>query len=203
MKRFGLSGGIACGKSSVARLLENKGIPIIDADQVSRDIVAPNSQGLQEIVAAFGEDILTPQGVLNRNALGAIVMSDESKRKLLNRITHPKIYAQILERLMQLQHDGHQAAFVEAALMVETNSYTHYDALVIVTCAPEIQQNRLMAREGFTQETAEKWLASQLSLKEKEAVADFLIDNSGDREALQKSVDETWMQICRAFQLKG
>ena len=201
MVRIGLSGGIACGKSSVARLLREKGIPVIDADQVARDVVAPKTKGLEEIVAAFGEEVLKEDGSLNRKALGSIVMSDASKRSILNGITHPKIFAQIHQNLTELQKNGHKAAFVEAALMVETKSYKLYDALVIVTCQRDIQLERLISREGFDQETATKWLNSQMPLKDKEAYADFLIDNSGDREALQIAVDKTWLQIVKRFAL--
>jgi len=187
MKRIGLSGGIACGKSSVARILHKKGIPVVDADQVARNIVEPGSPALLELVQEFGSDILDENGLLKRKTLGSIIMNDKNKRARLNQITHPKIRASIFSTLQKWHSQGYTAGVVEAALMVETNSHTLYDALIIVTCTPQIQIERLMAREGFDQETAKTWIRSQLPLTEKEKLADVIIDNSSDQETLENS----------------
>lgn len=199
MKRIGLSGGIACGKSSVANILRDKGIPVIDADQVARDIVKPGMAALNELIHVFGEEILSSNGTLNRKVLGSIVMNDKQKRARLNSITHPKIRQSIFSTLQGLHQAGRQAAVVEAALMVETKSHTHYDALIIVTCNPQIQVQRLMAREGFDRETAQTWINSQLPLSEKEKVADIIIDNSHEKEALQHLVHHKWDELMRSF----
>ena len=195
MKRIGLSGGIACGKSSVARILRDKGIPVVDADQVARDIVEPGSAALLELVQEFGAAILDENGALKRKTLGSIVMNDEKKRARLNQITHPKIRASIFSTLQTWYKQGHKAGVVEAALMVETKSHALYDALIIVTCTPKTQLERLMAREGFDQETAQTWIDSQLPLSEKEKLADTIIDNSSDQEALEKLVHEKWDEL--------
>ena len=197
MKTIGLTGGIACGKSSVAALLKERGIPIIDADQVARDIVQPGTPGLREIVKAFGEEMKHEDGTLNRKALGALVMHSEEKRQQLNAITHPKIRLSIAKMLQQNRQAGHPFSVVEAALMVETGSHTLYDALIVVTCSPTVQQQRLMIREGFDIETAAKWIASQMPLSEKEAHADILINNSGTKEALRKQVEQGWEKLRR------
>lgn len=195
MKRIGLSGGIACGKSSVANILRSKGIPVVDADQVARDIVKPGTAALSELVQEFGKDILKSSGYLNRKKLGSIVMNDPEKRASLNSITHPKIRNSIFSTLQEWHKEGQQAGVVEAALMVETKSYTLYDALIIVTCAPGVQIKRLMNREGFDQQTAQTWINSQLPLSEKEKVADVVIDNSADKETLKKLVHDAWNKL--------
>ena len=195
MKRIGLSGGIACGKSSVARILRQRGVPVVDADQVSRDIVQPGSLALQELVQEFGTDILDENGALKRKKLGAIVMNDEQKRLRLNQITHPKIRSSIFSTLQNWHAQGHKAGVVEAALMVETKSHTLYDALIIVTCTPQIQIQRLMARESFDEETAQSWINSQLPLAQKERLADIVIDNSSDKETLEKLVPQKWNEL--------
>ena len=195
MKRIGLSGGIACGKSSVARILRDKGVPVVDADQVARDIVEPGSLALKELVNEFGEEILDTNGTLKRKTLGSIVMNNEQKRARLNQITHPKIRSSIFSTLQTWYAEGHEAGVVEAALMVETGSHTLYDALIIVTCSPKIQIKRLMAREGFDQDTAHTWINSQLPLHEKEKLADVIIDNSSNREELEKLVHKKWDEL--------
>jgi len=195
MKTIGLSGGISCGKSSVAKLITEMGVPVIDADQVARAIVEPGMPALKEIVETFGAHILHDNGTLNRKALGSIVMQSEEKRTILNRITHPKIRLSIFTQLQEYQERGHDYAVVEAALMVETKSHTLYDALIIVTCTAAIQCERLMAREGFDRATAQKWIASQMPLAEKEKCADILIDNSGSKTQLVEAVKKGWQQL--------
>ena len=195
MKTIGLTGGIACGKSSVAHLLKELGHPVIDADQVARDIVKPGTQALKEIVEAFGEDMTHRDGTLNRKALGALVMQSEEKRQRLNAITHPKIRLAIAVQLQQYRDEGHPFSIVEAALMIETGSHSLYDALIVVTCSPQVQRERLMHREGFDIGTAKKWIASQMPLAEKESYADILIDNSGTKEELIEEVKQCWNKL--------
>ena len=196
MRTIGLTGGIATGKSTAARILrETLGVPVIDADQVSREVSAPGSEGLAEIAAAFGEGILTPDGALDRQALGRVVMADDDARLRLQAITHPRIRAAMLEALMALAQAGHPAAAVEAALLVETGSYTLYDALWVVTCDPDTQRARLMARQGIDEAEARRWIDSQLPLAEKEAVATSVIRNDGDLDALEAAVRAAWAAL--------
>jgi len=193
MRTIGLTGGIATGKSTAARVLrELLGVPVIDADQVSREVSAPGSEGLAEIVAAFGEGVLTADGALDRSALGARVMADEDARRRLQAITHPRIRAAMLEQLMALAQAGHPAAAVEAALLVETGSYKLYDALWVVSCAADTQLARLMARQGIGEAEARRWIDSQLPLAEKEAVATHVIHNDGDLAGLEAAVRAAW-----------
>lgn len=183
---IGLTGGIATGKSTVARLLRDvHGIPVIDADAVARAIVAPGQPALAEIRARFGDGVLRPDGALDRAALGARVMRDPAERQALDAITHPRIHAEIVERLSALAASGAPVAAVEAALMVETGSYRRYDKLLVVSCHPATQLRRLMARQGFSEQEARRWIDAQMPLSEKERVADAVVYNEGDLHALQ------------------
>lgn len=195
MRTIGLTGGIACGKSTVAAVLRARGVPVLDADQVSRDVTAPGQPALAEIVARFGPDVLRPDGALDRKALGSRVVGDPEARAALEAITHPRIRAAIADGLALLRDQGHPVAVVEAALLVETGSYRLYDALLVVRARPETQVRRLMAREGISEQQATAWLAAQVPVEEKAKLATAVIDNDGDRDALQAEVDRAWARV--------
>lgn len=195
MRTIGLTGGIACGKSTVAAMLRARGVPVLDADQVSRDVTAPGQPALAEIVARFGPEVLRPDGALDRKALGARVVGDFEARAALEAITHPRIRAAIADGLARLRDQGHPFAVVEAALLVETGSYRLYDALLVVRARPETQVRRLMAREGISEQQAAAWLAAQVPVEEKAKLATAVIDNDGDRDALQAEVDRAWARV--------
>lgn len=188
MLTIGLTGGIATGKSTVADMLRAREVPVLDADAIARVVVAPGTPGLAAIVAAFGASMLQGDGSLDRKALGAVVMADADARKQLEGITHPAIIRTLLERLAALMTAGERVAVVEAALMVESGSYQSYAELWVVTCDPDTQRHRLMARNGFDDATARRWIGSQLPLANKEALADRLLRNDGTRDALQAQV---------------
>ena len=199
MHTVGLTGGIASGKSTVAEILRRRGVPVIDADQVSREIVEPGQPALAEIAAAFGAEMLQSDGTLNRRALGARVMGDgeraQRERKALERITHPRIFGRIGEKLQALARAGTPIAVVEAAIMVESGNHKLYSALLVVACSPEVQRQRLMARQGFDAQTAQKWIDSQMPVAEKAKLADAVVNNDGDRAALEAEVSRAWRQI--------
>lgn len=196
MKTIGLTGGIATGKSTVARILRDElGVPVIDADQVARDVVAPGQPALAALAARFGPTVLSTDGTLNRKTLGALVMGDAAARKDLEAITHPAIRAEIQRRLLGLAEAGAPSAAVEAALLVETGAYRQYDALLVVSCAPETQLRRLMSREGLNEADARRWVQSQLPLVEKERLGTAVIYNEGDGDALRAKVRETWAAL--------
>ncbi len=195
MKRIGLTGGIACGKSSVAELLRRGGVAVIDADAVAREVVAPGTDGLRRIAERFGAAVLTPDGALDRGALGAIVVADPQARADLEAITHPAIRAHIARWFEAQAAGGEAAAVVEAALLVETGSYRHYDGLLVVACSPPVQRTRLMARNGWDAARADKWLAAQLPIAEKVAVADAVIDNGGTPDELEVATAEAWAAL--------
>lgn len=188
MKVIGLTGGIGTGKSTVARILRERGVPVIDADLVAREVVAPGTPGLAAIVGRFGRGILREDGALDRAALRAIVSRDPMARGDLEAITHPEIFAGIAGRLAELAADGEARAVVEAALMVETGSYRTYDEVVVVTCAPETQLGRVMARDGAPEADARAFIATQMPLAEKEKYATILIRNDGTEADLRSAV---------------
>lgn len=191
---IGLTGGVATGKSTVAGLLRARGVPVIDADQVSREVTAPGSAGLAEVVATFGPGVLTAEGALDRKALGAIVFADPTARARLEAISHPRIGAAISAWIGAQQGP----CVVEAALMVETGSWRRYDDLLVVSCPPALQRSRLMAREAIGPEEADRRLAAQLSLAQKEALASVLVWNDGDAGQLEAAVDAAWARLLSA-----
>ena len=197
MKTLGLTGGIASGKSTVASLFVQGGIPVVDADQVARDVVAPGSDGLAEVVACFGAQVLHPDGALDRKELGAVVMEDAEARQALEAITHPRIFHGITDALDRLEREGHAVAAVEAALMIETGSYRMYDTVVVVAASSDIQRARLMAREHMDEATADKWLAAQLPLEEKIKHADVVLWNNGSLEELEAATAAALADLSR------
>lgn len=195
MRTVGLTGGIACGKSSVAALLRERGVPVVDADQVARQVVAPDSEGLAEVVARFGVGILLPDGGLDRAGLRRIVSEDPQARRDLEAITHPRIGAGVIGWLQEQATAGAPVAVVEAALMVETGSYRHYDHLLVVACSPDVQLSRLMARDGMDEPAARRWLGAQLPVADKVALADAVIHNDGAPADLPDALDAAWSAL--------
>ncbi|HEY5921471.1 MAG TPA: dephospho-CoA kinase [Kofleriaceae bacterium] len=192
---IGLTGGIASGKSAVAKLLLAKGAAVIDADKLARDVVAPGQQALAELVARFGAAILTADGQLDRKRLAAIAFSDEQARRDLNRITHPRIAAASAQAIATWSDAGANVVFYEAALLIENRVHTGLSGVVVVSAPPEVQQQRLMARDTLTAEDALARIAAQLPLEEKIKVATWVIENHGDLDDLQREVDRTVVEI--------
>lgn len=189
MKVIGLTGGIATGKSTVGRLFRARGIPVVDADQASRAVVAPGQPTLAALVEAFGPGILDADGALDRAAMRARIVQEPATRRTLESITHPAILAKVAADVQAHGAAGAELVAVEAALMVETGSYRAYAALVVVTCDPATQLARVMARDGMTEAGARALIATQLPLADKEAVATHLVRNDGDLRALEARVD--------------
>jgi dephospho-CoA kinase len=185
---FGLTGGIGTGKSTVARLLRERGIPVVDADQSAREVVAPGSEGLAEIAQVFGASFLLEDGSLDRAAMRAHVIRDDAARKRLEQITHPRIFLAISRDLRAHAEAGATLMGVEAALMVETGSYKMYDALVVVSCSPDTQLARVIARDGVDEADAKQIIATQAPLADKEAVADHVVRNDGSLADLERAV---------------
>ncbi len=195
MKTVGLTGGIACGKSTVAALLRARGLPVVDADRVARDVVAPGSDGLAAVVARFGPDVLLPGGGLDRPKLRGIVSADPAARADLEAITHPRIRDGVVGWLGAQAAAGAPIAVVEAALMVETGSWRLYDALLVVACRPDTQLARAMARDGMTEAAARQWLAAQLPVGDKVAVATATLWNDGAEADLPAALDRAWAAV--------
>ncbi|MBM74500.1 MAG: dephospho-CoA kinase [Proteobacteria bacterium] len=190
MKTIGLTGGIGSGKSSVARWLKNIGYHVVDSDQLARDVVEPGSEGLNELVSYFGTEILTAQGVLDRKKLGQVVFDSPEKRKALEAILHPKIFALQTEKIKVLGALGVEVVFIEAALMVETGSYRFYNSLIVVYCSAANQAARIMKRDGSTQEEAQTRINAQAPTVEKVKIADLAIENNGTLADLHTKLDK-------------
>lgn len=195
----GLTGGIGSGKSTVARIFRERGVPVVDADQVARDVVEPGTDGLEAVVDAFGDAVLDPHGRLDRKALGERVFGDEAARKELEGILHPRIAAASMERFAQLAREGHLYAIYEAALLVENGSHRMVQALVVVSASERTQIERVMARDGLDEAAAKQRIAAQLPLSEKIAVADYVIDNDGSLDATRAHTLEVHRQLTERF----
>ena len=182
MKTYGLTGGIATGKTSVEGVLQSLGIPTFDADQYARQVVEPGQPALREIVGEFGGGVLHEDGTLDRQALGHIIYDDEAKRRRLERITHPRIMGTIFDEVAELGRAGVPIAVVSAALLFEAGYESEVDGVLVVSCSSAEQLRRIMARDGFTEQQARRRIEAQMPLSDKAALADWLIDTSGTRE---------------------
>lgn len=186
----GLTGGIAAGKSTVARSFLRLGVPVVDADKLARDAVAPGSAGLAEIVQVFGDDVLQADGTLDRKALGARVFADAGLRAKLNAITHPRIAQLGAVQIAEHGKRGVPYVLYEAALIVENNLHRAMQGLVVVSVDPVVQLARLMGRDGLSEDEARARIAAQMPLEKKLEVADFVLDNSGEPSVLDERVSE-------------
>ena len=191
---IGLTGGIATGKSSVADYFQNRGAVVIDADQLARCAVEPGSQGLAEVVTAFGADILTPAGTLDRKHLASQVFSDPGKRVLLEGILHPEIRRLAEEQIAQAARNGERVVFYVAPLLIEAGVAGRVDEIWVVTTRSDVQLERLMRRDGIGRDEAQRVIASQMSLVEKEKYGRIVIDNSGTPQETASLLAELWAQ---------
>lgn len=182
---IGLTGGIACGKSEVERILTECGATVIDADQLARQVVAPGTEGLEEVIAAFGAALRLPDGNLDRPALGAIVFGNPEARARLGAILHPRIAAASQQAIAAALAAGAPLVVYSAALLVEGGSHHGFDGLLVVTCSPETQRARLAARDGLSDREVQDRLAAQLPLARKEAAATWILRNDGSLEELR------------------
>ena len=194
MRVFGLTGNIGSGKSTVAAMLREAGIPVLDADRISREVTAPGGRAYDAVVQAFGGGILRGDGSIDRMRLGEIVFSDPASRERLERITHPAIFEAMKEAISGIEREGHRAAVVEATLIHETGKRGVFEAVISVTCDPETSISRLTARGGMSRSQVEARLRAQMDAGRKADASDHLIDNSG-------TLDETRHQVERLIRV--
>jgi dephospho-CoA kinase len=187
---FGLTGGLASGKSTVAARFSARGVPVLDADVSARRVVEPGSEGLAAVAAAFGADLVAVDGTLDRKGLGARVFGDEEARRTLEGILHPRIQALMLAWKAELESRGVPIACYEAPLLVEVGLADVLRPLVVVSAPPEEQIRRAMERDGLKEDAARARLAAQLPLEKKVEQADFVIENAGTRDELVARADE-------------
>ncbi len=190
----GLTGGLASGKSTVASLLADRGIPVLDADAVVHDLYRPGGEGTAAVTRIFGAAVLDATGGVDRSVLGGRVLRDRDLRLALERVIHPLVRQQIGRWIDDLGPVA--VAVVEAALLVETGSYRAYDVLMVVHCPGDQQLERALAR-GVSGERARALLKAQRPIDEKRQLADVVIDNSGPREDLEGMVDRAWTDVTR------
>jgi dephospho-CoA kinase len=193
MVRVGLTGGIGAGKSEVSRLLASYGAVLIDSDVVAREVVAPGTEGLAAVVAEFGDDVLAPDGSLDRPRLGAIVFADPGRRAALNAIVHPLVR----RRTAELEAAAGPDAVVvnDVPLLVENGLAPLYDVVVVVDASPATQLDRLTRLRGMTPDDARARMAAQATREERLAAADVVIDNDGPLESLEPQVRKVWADL--------
>jgi len=187
---LGLTGGIATGKSTVTAMLRERGIPVIDADQIAREVVEPGKPAYEAIVRHFGRDILLENGQLDRKKLGEVVFSDEAERQKLNAIVHPEVRRVMRQEAEVAEANGAQIVFMDIPLLYESKLQYLVEKIVVVYAPSDMQLARMMERDELDEEQAKKRLRAQFPIDQKKLEADFLIDNSQSREETQRQVEE-------------
>jgi len=196
MHLFGLTGGIASGKSAVGARLRTRGVPVVDADLLAREAVALGSPGLAKVVERFGSDVLLPDGGLDRKKLASIAFADDESRKALNGIVHPEVTRLTFEAADRLREAGEALACYEAALIVENGVHDAFRPLVVVSAPESVQIARTMKRDGASEDEARARIRAQMPLAAKVAVADFVIENTGSLDDLHARTDAVLREIC-------
>jgi dephospho-CoA kinase len=193
MTRVGLTGGIASGKSTVAAMLAELGAVIIDADAVAREVVASGTPGLAAVVEEFGEELLGPDGELDRAAMGQLVFNDDAARERLESIVHPLVF----ERIVALEGEAATDAVVvhDIPLLAESGRADTFDAVIVVDAPPEVQVSRMTTDRGWTREDAESRIRSQASRDDRLAIATHVIENTRTREDLRNRVAEVYADV--------
>jgi dephospho-CoA kinase len=191
-----LTGGIATGKSYCLGRVAALGVPVIDADRLARDAVAPGTRGLEAVVGRFGREILRPDGALDRSALGRIVFADSAARADLEAIVHPDVYRRIREWSVNLP-PGTSVAIADIPLLFETGHQNDFDKVIVCACEPEEQVRRLMARDGLTESDARARLAAQWPITDKVERADYVIRTDGTHSETDRRVGDVLERLKR------
>ncbi|MEV5841900.1 dephospho-CoA kinase [Streptomyces sp. NPDC051985] len=201
MLKVGLTGGIGAGKSAVSRLLVGHGAVLIDADRIAREVVAPGTPGLAAVVEAFGPEVLTADGGLDRPKLGSIVFADPAKLAVLNSIVHPLVGARSRELESAVAADA--VVVNDVPLLAENGLAALYDVVVVVDAAPETQLDRLTRLRGMTEEDARARMAAQATREKRREIADIVIDNDVPLDVLEQRVAEVWADLVRRARESG
>ncbi len=186
---IGLTGSIASGKSTISKMLEAKGYPIVDADKIARLVVEPGTSTIQEIYKTFGDEVIHENGSLNREALGARIFGNEEERENLNAIMHPAIRAEMLKQKEAHISSGANTVVMDIPLLFESKLQSFVDRVIVVSVNREKQKERLMNRNALTLKETEKRMNAQLPMKMKELKADAIIDNNGTIEASKEQLE--------------
>ena len=194
--RVGLTGGVASGKSTVAAMLTDLGAVLIDADAIAREVVAKGSPGLAAVVEEFGEELLGPDGELDRPAMGRLVFNDEAARRRLEAIVHPLVF----ERIVELEEQAPPGAVVvhDIPLLAENGRAGDFDAVIVVDAPEELQLERMLGDRAWTEEDARSRIAAQATREDRRSIATHVIENTGTREDLRERVAEVFADVVSA-----
>ncbi|KAK9831394.1 hypothetical protein WJX81_000561 [Elliptochloris bilobata] len=203
MRLVGLTGGIATGKSTVSTLLESCQISIVDCDKIAKSVVQKGRWGYRRVVQTFGTSILQADGEVDRDALGALAFNNREARRALNHATHPAVLLEIIRQLLLHWLACKWLVVVDMPLLFETGAYRLLWPRVLVTCSSKVQLERLMRRDKCFQQLAEAKVAAQMPLERKAALADQIVENSGDRAALESQVRALASRLKRSACLQG
>jgi dephospho-CoA kinase len=195
VRRVGLTGGIATGKSHVTHRFHQLGVPTIDADVLARQAVAPGSAGLGAVLERFGDEILTSTGALDRHKLASIVFADAAARRDLEAIIHPAVRRVTGEWFASLDPTRHPLAIADIPLLYEVNREGDFDAVIVVACDPQTQVKRVMERDGLSEAEARQRLAAQLPIEEKVERANYVIRTDGAFDDTDRQVKEVWQRL--------
>jgi dephospho-CoA kinase len=194
MRLIGLTGGIGSGKSTVARMLVERGATLVDADVLAREVVEPGMPALAEIAAEFGPRVIHPDGHLDRTALGEMVFADAARRERLNQITHPRVGVLMQERIAAAVQSGAPLVVVDIPLLFETARQGLFEGVMLVWAPPDAQLARLVERDGWPEDEARRRVAAQMPMDEKRTLATWVIDNSGPLADTEHQVDAWWRE---------
>lgn len=203
MYLVGLTGGIGSGKSTVAARLGEQGVPVVDADQVAREIVAPGEPALADLVAHFGEEILAEDGSLDRAGLAAIAFVDDEQRAALNAITHPRIAERVTARLQHLEDEGAELVVLDHPLLLESDPTGRVDTIVVVLAPEELRVSRLVEQRGLDEADVRARMRAQLDDETRRDRADHVLDNDGDLDTLLARTDELLILLREAAAATG
>ncbi|MFN2555271.1 MAG: dephospho-CoA kinase [Nitriliruptorales bacterium] len=203
----GLTGGIGSGKSTIGRMLAERGATVLEADQLAREVVEPGTEGFREVVERFGEEVVTSQGGLDRQRVATIVFDDEEARQDLNAIIHPRVHARIEARLADLEGSSELGAdgivVVDVPLLVEAEGDRPYQSVVVVLAPEEVRIERLVRERDMDRDEVRNRMRAQASDEERLAVATHVVDNSGDLEDLERRVDALYEALSREARRAG
>lgn len=195
MKWIGLTGGMGTGKSTVAGLLRKRGLPVVDADLIAREVVEPGTSGLEEIVKVFGRGVLDQNGRLDRKRLGQIVFGDSRRLSQLETILHPRIRTAVDLSRAKFESLGHKIAFYDVPLLFEKKMEDLFDSVIVVSCNPNNQVSRIQSRTGLSLEEIEARIKAQMNLAEKCRRATYVLQNDSSLEDLKKAVDKLLIDL--------
>jgi dephospho-CoA kinase len=197
IRRVGLTGGIATGKSYVRSKFEELGVPTIDADVLAREAVAPGSEGIEAVVKRFGPEVVDAEGALDRRRLASIVFADAAARHDLEGIIHPFVRSQAERWFRGLDPVRHPLAIADIPLLFETGGHRNYDTVIVAACDPETQVRRVMERDRVTEAEARQRIAAQLPIAEKVRRADYVIRTDGTHEETNRQIRDVFEQLSK------